>query len=381
MRASTVSTKVIAGLLAGSLALIPIGGGFSRVAWAQSAPNAAASPSKGSKQPATSVKAGGSSGSSSSSSSAAPKAAAPADAGAAEAKKRYGAGETKFKAGDYAGALADFEAADAVKPSAQAARYIGVCHDNLQQYPEAAAAYERFLADVPPKMGPQADELRKRLEVIKAMPGKVHVESVPAGASITADGKAAPNPTPTDVELPPGPHTLHVTSAGYMPLDKDVTVAFGSKQDLSVTLDPKPMEPPPPPPVAVAPAPVPVELPPPPQPRSKLPAFITGGLAVAAAGVGTVFGALALSDKSDFNKNPTSSKADDGENHALIADMAFGVAITLGVTSAVLFLSRDEAPASTATKTTPTVAKNAVSVSALPVVTPHGGGASAVVRF
>ena len=73
-----------------------------------------------------------------------------------------------------------------------------------------------------------------------------------------------------------------------------------------------------------------------------VPAFVTGGLAVAAAGVGTVFGIIALSNKSDFDKNPTTQTADDGDTHALIADMAFGVALTFGVTSAVLFLTKDE---------------------------------------
>jgi hypothetical protein len=120
--------------------------------------------------------------------------------------------------------------------------------------------------------------------------------------------------------------------------------------------------------------------------HSKLPAYITGGLAVAAVGVGTVFGVMALSDKSDFDKNPTSSKADDGENHALIADMAFGVAVTLGVTSAVLFLSSDDSPA--APPATGQVdgarvaaAKPSLSITPTPIVTMHGAGAGALVRF
>ncbi len=85
--------------------------------------------------------------------------------------------------------------------------------------------------------------------------------------------------------------------------------------------------------------------------RSPLPAYITGGLAVSAAGVGTVFGAVALSDKSDFDKQPHLVRsADTGENHALVADMAFGVAITLAVTSAVLYFTRDEAVTASTSK-------------------------------
>jgi hypothetical protein len=119
-----------------------------------------------------------------------------------------------------------------------------------------------------------------------------------------------------------------------------------------------------------------------------VPAIITGGLAIAAAGVGAVFGALALNDQSNFNKNPTTSTADSGDTHALICDMAFGVAITFGVTSVVLFLTGDDAAAATTTATNtgakpPPPAKDptAVSVAATPIVGPHTGGAGFVVRF
>ena len=129
-----------------------------------------------------------------------------------------------------------------------------------------------------------------------------------------------------------------------MTTSKAVDVEFASTQTISATLDAEAAAPPPPPPppapvaAAAAPAAAPPP-PPPPEPRSKVPAFITGGLAVIAAGVGTVFGVLALNDKSNFDKNPTTSTADNGDTHALIADMAFGVALTFGVTSAVLFLT------------------------------------------
>src|SRR5450432_1627786 len=61
-----------------------------------------------------------------------------------EAKKRYAAGEKKFKAGDYPGALDDFSAADAIKSTPQSARYIGLSDDKLGKFPDAVAAYDRF---------------------------------------------------------------------------------------------------------------------------------------------------------------------------------------------------------------------------------------------
>jgi hypothetical protein len=304
----------------------------------------------------------------------------------ADAKKHYGAGEKEYKAGDYAAALTDFQAADAIKSTPQSQRYIGLCQDKLGHYAEAVVAYEKFLAAVPKKMKKEGEALTARVAEIKAMPAHLHVETTPAGASILADGKEM-GKTPADVELAPGKHIVHIELAGYLPIDKDVDVSYGEKQSLTSALEAKPVEKP----VAVAPPPAPVETPkpvePPPEKKeahSKLPAFITGGLAIVAVGVGTGFGIAALAKKSEFDTTPTADIADTGENFALVADMAFGVAITLGVTSAVLFLTKDDddsgsAPAKTSSARP--AKKHALRIIPTPLFLPNGGGAGAFVRF
>jgi hypothetical protein len=323
---------------------------------------------------------------------AAPKApaapAAPAAAKPGDAKGLFASGEKKFKASDYAGALADFQASNEAKESPEAERYIAMAQDNLQHYAEAVAAYEKFIGDNPPKMKDQVEEAKKRVEAIKAMPGKVHVETTPPGASIVIDTSQSPydKVTPTDVELAPGAHSLLIGAEGYENKTEQVSVTYAGKSDLKVELVKKEPPPPPPPVVAETPAPAPTPPPPPPEPRSKVPAYVTGAVAIVAAGVGTVFGINALNQSSDFNKNPTTKKADDGENNALVADMMFGIAITFGVTSAVLFLSNDApttaqaAEPKTAAKAEPKK-KRSVTVIPAPYVTPTGGGASALIRF
>ena len=121
-----------------------------------------------------------------------------------------------------------------------------------------------------------------------------------------------------------------------------------------------------------------------------MPAYVTGAVAIIATGVGIGFGVKALQQSNDFDQNPTTKKADDGENNALVADMMFGIAITFGVTSAVLFLSND-APAnakldpakngSGVAKNTPAKKAPKVTITPTPYVTPSGGGAGALVRF
>lgn len=310
----------------------------------------------------------------------------------AAAKKHYAEGDKKFKAGDFSGALADFEIANDIKATPQAERYLGMCEDALGHFTKAVEWYDKFLAHVPAKLKEQGDEIQKREGEIKALPGKVHLDSTPSGASVSVDDKPQASPTPLDIELSAGTHKITFSATGRLPTSKAVDVAYASAQTVSVALDPAPEAPPPPPPppapVAAAPAAAAPPPPPPPEPRSKVPAYITGGLAIVAAGVGTAFGVMALGDKSDFDKNPTTSTADNGDTHALIADMSFGVAITFGVTSAVLFLTNDEpAPAAsradehTETADAAPVKKASFKVTPEPIVGPHTGGAGVLVQF
>ncbi len=309
-----------------------------------------------------------------------------------DAKKHYGDGEKKFKAADYSGALTEFNAAEAIKPAPQAERYIGLCHDNLGHYGDAVSYYEKFLAAVPDKMKKEGDEIKARVAVIKAMPGHIRVETTPAGAAILADGKSM-GTTPTDVELTPGKHIIHLELAGYLPIDKDLDLSYGEKTNLHSDLVAKPAEVATvavtttvPPDTKAPEAPKPEEKK---EPRSKLPAFITGGLAIVAIGVGTGFGIAALMKKSDFDKTPTDDIANTGENFALVADMAFGIAITLGVTSAVLFFTNDDdAPAATAPAKASqapqhkrVAKKQGVQIIPTPFILPSGGGVGALVRF
>ncbi|HXX70526.1 MAG TPA: hypothetical protein VEK07_25310 [Polyangiaceae bacterium] len=318
-----------------------------------------------------------------------PAAAAPSNADLAAAKKHYSDAEKKYKSGDFAGALTDFHAANDIKSTPQAERYIGLCEDALGHFAVAVDWYTKFLAHVPPKMSTLGDETHKRVVEISALPGKVHVESTPPGADVVIDGKLQPAPAPFDVEVTPGQHLLEFKQRGRIPASKMIDVAFASAQSAAVDLEAEPAPQPPPAPVAAAPAPVALPaVPPPPQPRSKVPAYVTGALAIAAAGVGTAFGILTLNDKAQFDRNPTTQTADNGDTHSLIADMSFGVAITFAVTSIVLFVTKDEPPASTTSAQPPTrVARTrrtetrSVGWTVAPMVGSRSGGADLVVRF
>lgn len=303
----------------------------------------------------------------------------------ADPKAAFVAGERKFKANDFQGALADFQASETAKADPATERYLAMTQDNLQAFPDAVTSYEKFIAANPPSMKTQVDEAKKRVEAIKVMGGKVHVETTPPGASLVIDTSTTPyeKVTPADLDLTAGHHTILIGADGFENSTKELDVTYGSKQDLKVELAKKEAPPPPPPVAAETPSQPTAPPPPPPEPRSKIPAYVTGAVAIAAAGVGVGFGVKALSQSNDFDKNPTTKKADDGENNALVSDMMFGIAITFAVTSAVLFLSND-APATasaSSSKTATLKKKQALIITPTPYVTTNGGGFGAHVRF
>lgn len=295
------------------------------------------------------------------------------------ARKAYGEGEKAYAAGDYAGAYTGFSKANELVPAPQAAYWAAKSLDAQGKSDEAIAAYEKLLTD--PDFGKLGDDkttdARARLADLKSkLVAEVSVVTTPPGAVVTVDGTVQSGETPLTLKLPPGPHKLSVAAAGFEAKELDLDLKGGEKSEQTLELVAKAPPPPPPEPIVEASAPPPP--PPPPPPRSKVPAYITLGIAGAGAVVGTIFGIKALSSKSDYDGGPTASRADDTERNALIADMAFGVAITLGVTGIVLLTSDDSAPPGAAKlEKLPKRAKLVVS----PYASPRGAGAGAMYSF
>lgn len=342
----------------------------------------------------------------------------------AAAKRHFDDGQSKFKDKDFAGALADFQFANDVKATPQAELYIARCLDALGRLQAATEWYERFLAHVPPKMSAPGEWARKRDARIKATPGMVHVESSPPGATVIVDGNRENVFTPTDVELAPGRHTIQLAEHGRAFPERSIEVAFASTQTVSADLaaeSPLRSSPPAPGPatsgpVAAATLPSdataapgtalatdlaaaaqdapPVEDPPAleaaPSPRPAIPlrVYLTGGATVIAAGVGTVFGISALRDKTEFERNQTPQTADKRNQDALIADVAFGVALASGVATAILFLTATQGSSASGSGAPPQTVSareadktTAITITPTPLVSPHGGGAGLMLRF
>jgi PEGA domain len=296
----------------------------------------------------------------------------------AEARKAYAEAEAKFQSGDYAAAFDLYKTANDAVPAPQTLYKMAICLDKQDKTTEAITAYSAFLGSTPPaSMDAKVSESQTRLnDLRKKAPVIIKVKSDPAGASVSVDGVAQTGAAPIDVKVAPGKHTIRVTSPGYDSYEKELTLDPGAPDttlDATLLKSAPIAEATPPPVIETKPAEKAGEVPP--EKHSNAAAFVVLGVAGAGAIVGGIFGVKALQGKSDFNNGAkTTDKADQVEKDALIADMALGAAITLGVTGTVLLLTSgggDEKSAH-ASRT---------KFELTPVISPQRAGAAATLRF
>lgn len=161
-----------------------------------------------------------------------------------------------------------------------------------------------------------------------------------ATAKVTIDGQ------PSDEKLEgkamfidPGAHTFRFEIPGEKPIDQQIVVREGEKnRAISVSWEKANVTPPDPG----------GATPPPPEPESKpnhIPAYIAGGVGIAALGVGTVFAIIGTGDYNDLKngcgqtKSCTDDQVSPVKTKILIADIAFGVGIVAIGTAVVLYLT------------------------------------------
>ncbi len=297
-----------------------------------------------------------------------------------QARTEYTAGEAAFKNGDFAAATVHFRKANELIPSVFAGFWLAQSLDKDGKGEEAASLYEKIAADEGfAKLGDEKTQLVKdRLAALKPALGKLAIESDPAGATVMVDGAPQMGETPLTLDLAPGKHSIRVQAPGTVAQEFDVEIKAGASEQKSLTLEAAEVEEPAPAPAVAAEEPAPAA--PAKKAKSKVPAYVTLGIAGVAAGVGTFFGVQAMGKKGDYDDKPTSKTADDVERNALIADMAFGVALTLGVTGIVLLTTGggdDGAEKAARYEKLPKRAKLVLA----PYASPDGAGAAAQLAF
>jgi hypothetical protein len=123
----------------------------------------------------------------------------------AQAKQHFAAGEARFKAGDYRGAITEFAAADALVPSPILSYNIGLCHERLGEDQLAVQRYRDYLERRPDAANRPAVEARIQAAEQRLAAKKGPPAPAPTPPPVT-EGPAAPAPpapAPAPAAKPP----------------------------------------------------------------------------------------------------------------------------------------------------------------------------------
>src|ERR1700733_1918367 len=167
-------------------------------------------------------------------------AVAPGDLKAA--KNHFDQAGTSLHAGDYGGALAEFQESYKLNPLPSVLYNMGLCEKGLFHYTEAVPDLTQYLshrAELPPA---RAAEAQKVLDELQKLLADVLVDITPVtawdGATVLIDTRAIPAATLVHpVKLASGAHTIEVSRDGYKPVKRDITVVSGVALHVAIALE------------------------------------------------------------------------------------------------------------------------------------------------
>lgn len=278
-----------------------------------------------------------------------------AEQGGGEARSIFERGQELERLGDLAGALEEYQRAEALRPSFRLHRHIGRVLRGLGRYNEALHRFERFLEEGGERITQEQRQwVAQNNEEIQRLVATVQV-SAPDGAEVLLDGSSVGRvPIAEPLSLDPGHHVVEVRFEGHRDVRRDLDLEAGEVRTLEILLssfepdDVSATPPPTEPEGGVEPS---VSQNPPPTPRRRrinraLFYSILGFSASALTG-GIVFGALTAGEHDDFDRlnNPDRTIAEEanliesrnrGESFALSADVLIFSGAVLAVATLIL---------------------------------------------
>jgi hypothetical protein len=156
-----------------------------------------------------------------------------------EAAARYDRGIKLFDAGDYPGALAEFEAVYRLTSRWEVLFNIAVTQKKLFRYGKAVRSLERYLAEGGAQVdAPRRQAVERELTEIRSLVAEITVIVEGAPADIEVDGLLE-GTTPLDrpLLLGSGRHVIRASRSGELADEKAIEVVSG--QNATVKLEPK----------------------------------------------------------------------------------------------------------------------------------------------
>ncbi len=158
--------------------------------------------------------------------------ATPADTAQAAARAQFQRGLELYNSQDFNGALAEFLAAYETSHRPNLLYNIGVTHQALHHYPEAARSIEQFLREA--TMTPERRaQVTAGLDEIRNFIAHIRIEGVPAGATITLDGeRVGTTPLSAPLAVGTGRHELNIAAEGYRDVHETFLIAGGQEREI-----------------------------------------------------------------------------------------------------------------------------------------------------
>jgi tetratricopeptide (TPR) repeat protein len=159
------------------------------------------------------------------------------------ALQHYNRGAVYYEQGEYEAAVEEFVASYCDAPSPQTFFNIGQAYERLLDFETAVAYFERFLREADPEAR-NVRRARVRVRVLRRLPARVRVATVPeaarismlAGKTLVATGTANAD---TPIQVGGGEYLMRVELEGYETVEKPITVAIGQPYSYYFRLEKK----------------------------------------------------------------------------------------------------------------------------------------------
>lgn len=268
-----------------------------------------------------------------------------ADAAAeARGRKHFARGVELYSEGDVGGALVEFEAAYAARPSYRLLYNLAQVHAELLDYAAAERNFVRYLRDGGAEIDPERrGRVEAELERLRRRIGTVTITTRQPGASVFIDDQPVGETPLQAAPVSAGQRRVHVQKPGFEPVIRVVNVIGGETQTVEIALRPT---------AATTTA---AELA---SARSgggssaTVWAAVATGVLLAASAGASYWAYRGGQDYDDALRQPTTRGALDdlakeAKLRALVTDILFGATAVSGVVTVVLWSSGDDGESAT----------------------------------
>jgi tetratricopeptide (TPR) repeat protein len=161
----------------------------------------------------------------------------------ARVSEHYDRGRILYSQGDYENAIEEFVAAYCYGRYASILVDIGQAYERTVNYEKAVAYLERYIIDAPDDEQKTREVISYRVEVLRTLPARIRVATVPEGATVTLTGPtgvAAQSPANGEaIVVRKGRYEMRVEMTGYEPVAREVTAEIGQPYSYYFQLQPQ----------------------------------------------------------------------------------------------------------------------------------------------